>query len=356
MKVGIVGCGTIAAFHLPHIIQYKGVETVSIADLDRQKAEAIAEQFQINHIYQDFDALLREQKPDVVHILTPPSSHAKLAIQAMEAGSNVLVEKPMALSVEEADAMIASAHKNAVKLCVDHNFLFDPNVLKAWELVSSGKAGKILHVDTCYSFDVNRIPGFDPNSQNSWHLNLPGGILLDSVAHPLSIMLRFLNKPLNVWAVKKSNGALPNHLPDELRVMVDADGATGFLSVSLGARPDCFTINIYATEMSIHVNVSNMTTVIRKNRRIPKKVFRSLDNIDQSMQLVLGTFSSALKILTGQIQPPGDIGPVITGFYQSLENNSALPVPGEEGRAVIQLMNEIWKQVNSPIQDSRVLV
>ena len=345
MKVGIVGCGTIAAFHLSHIIKHKSVESVSIADIDRQKSEAIAKQFKVDNIYQDFEALLKEQQPDVVHILTPPSTHAKLAIQAMELGSHVLVEKPMALSVEETDVMIAAASKNAVKLCIDHNFLFDPNVMKAWELVQTGKAGRVLHIEACYSFDVNRIPGFDPNSQNSWHLRLPGGILLDSVAHPLSILLRFLSNPLQIWAVKKSSGTLPENLPDELRVLIDTDEATGTLSVSLGTRPDCFTVNIYATEMSIHVNLSNMMIVTRKNRQIPKKIFRSLDNIDQSMQLFFGTFSNAFKVLTGQVQPPGDIGPVITRFYQSLENDSELPVTGEDGRAVVKLINEIWKQV-----------
>ena len=346
MKVGVVGCGTIAAFHLPTITQHEHVEIVSIVDVDRQKADAIATQFKVDHVYQDLGEMLQEQRPNVVHILTPPSIHAKLAIQAMEHGCHVLVEKPMALTIEDANAMIDAAQKNNVQLCVDHNFLFDSNVLQAWKLVQTGQAGKVLHVDACYSFDVNRIPGFDPKSQNSWHLRLPGGLLLDSVAHPLSILLRFLPPLVSSSAITKNSGALPDDLSDELRVLIDAGQATGTLSVSLGTKPDCFTVNIYATEMTIHLNISNMVTVVRRNPNLPKKLVRIFDNLDQSRQLFFGTFINAFKVATGKVGAPGDIAPLIKQFYRSLEDGTRPPVTGEEGRAVVKFIHEIWQQAN----------
>jgi hypothetical protein len=90
--------------------------------------------------------------------------------------------------------------------------------------------------------------------------------------------------------------------------------------------------------------LSNVTIVRRKNRHLPKKIFRFLDSFDQATQLLYGASSSAIKVLFGRIQPPGDVRPVITKFYESLENGSAPPVTGEAGKTVVRLMNEIWKQ------------
>ena len=105
----------------------------------------------------NFEAMLRSRCVDVVHILTPPKTHAELAIRAIEAGCHVFVEKPMALTVEETDAMNAAAGRNGVKLCVGHSRLCAPLMLKARNLVESGKIGKVLHVNVSYNFDVATV-------------------------------------------------------------------------------------------------------------------------------------------------------------------------------------------------------
>jgi len=176
----------------------------------------------------------------------------------------------MALTLEEADAMIISAQKHAVKLCVDHTFLFDPNMIKAQRLVRKGMIGRVLHVEAFYGFDMGRLDGL-AGLQTHWLLHLLGGPILDLIPHPLAVLLSFVKEPVKVWAVLQSNGLLPESLPDELRVLIDGGDVTGSLAISLGTRPDCLSVNIYGTEMSIHVNMSNMTIITRKNRRIPKK-------------------------------------------------------------------------------------
>ncbi len=346
MKVGIVGCGTIAAFHLPAVLKHKNVSSVSVTDLDLQRANTTASQFKVGNVYTDLDVMLKEYQPDVVHILTPPATHTKLALRTIKSGAHVLVEKPMTLNLEETERLIQAADQQKVKLCVDHNYLFDPNVMAAIDLVQTGKAGKVLHVESHYSFDIGRYPGLSAGMQGSWILDLPGGVLTDSLAHPLSILLQFLPTPLNVHAVSKNNGVLLADMPDELRVLVDAVEATGFVSVSLGTRPDCFSVTIYATEMTIHINLSNMTLVTRPNRKVSKKLMRPLDSFDQSRQLVFSTVTNTLKVLTGKAQPPGDIGPLIDRFYTSIQNDIEVPVTGEDGRTIVKLMNEIWSQLN----------
>ena len=138
MKIAILGCGDIARAHIPFIKAESRHRIVGVCDADPARAGALAKTFGIDHVYGDLAELIDRQRPDVVHVLTPPQSHAGLAALAMRRGCHVLVEKPMALSVDEADTMMATARAHGVRLCVNHNQLFDPVVLRARRLVEEG--------------------------------------------------------------------------------------------------------------------------------------------------------------------------------------------------------------------------
>ncbi len=111
-------------------------------------AKNAATKFHVKNVYQDIDEMFSKEKLDVAVIVTPPATHSELAIRAMNYGCHVLIEKPMAVSVQEADAMIDAAKKNDVRLGVSWQNLFNPAVLKAKKLVDSGAIGDLLHVET----------------------------------------------------------------------------------------------------------------------------------------------------------------------------------------------------------------
>jgi predicted dehydrogenase len=342
VNIGIVGCGLIADHHIPHILRDKRVTTLSIADLDERKAAETARRYALKRVYTDFESMHSAQGLDAVHILTPPQTHAPLAIEAMDAGCHTLVEKPMALTLSDADAMIQSAQRNKVQLYVDHNYLFSPVVMEAQRLVQSGDAGRILHVETHYNFDIQRLPNLGDNPAAHWTFHLPAGLISDHLAHPASLLLSFIDTPDTIHTVQKRNGVLPGNCIDELRVLVDSDDATGLLSVSLGTRPDCFTLTIYGTEMTIHGNLTNMTLVKRRNRNLPKAAVRVVDNIEQAMQLLGNTITNTYKIALGKMRPPGDIGPAIAAFYTSIEMARDPFDHAEAGKKVVALMDQIY--------------
>lgn len=346
MRTGIVGCGRIAAFHLPAVLARVGPGAVTVTDADRGVAKRVAAQYDLGGEHADLDAMLAENRPDVVHILTPPATHAALAIRALKAGCHVLVEKPMAMNSQEAMAMVEAARRNNVKLCVDHNFLCHPMMLKALELIEQGKAGKVLNVEVRYSFDVRRAQITTEDGRmagDGWLSDLKGGLLFDSFSHPASMLLQLTGEPVEVSSAVRSNGILADGAPDELTVLVDGAEALGTLSVSLGTRPDCFTATVYATEMTIHVNCSNMTMLVRKHRKLPKAAYRALDNLGQAAGLFSNTLFGSLAMVMGLSRPPGDITPVINRFYDSIEQGLMPPVPGHMAAHVLFLADQIWK-------------
>ena len=143
LRVGIIGCGGIAqAAHLPHWDGLEGAKIVAVADVVEESARKTAEQYGAEAWYTDFNELIARDDIDAVDVTTPPKWHAPAAIAAAEAGKHVLVEKPMARTVAECDAMIAAAKKSGVVLMVTHHDRFSPMNNKIKQLIDDGLIGR----------------------------------------------------------------------------------------------------------------------------------------------------------------------------------------------------------------------
>ena len=148
INVAIVGTGNIAHLHIPGLLEFKDrCRIVALCDIYPEKAEKIKKEFNLDESVEIFsnhkDMLSSDIKIDVVHVCTPPYVHASISIDCMNDGKNVLVEKPMAASIEECDQMLEAEKKNAVTLGVIAQNRFRNGVYKLKKLAESGLAGKI---------------------------------------------------------------------------------------------------------------------------------------------------------------------------------------------------------------------
>ena len=342
MKIAIVGCGDIARAHIRFIVKKSRHSIVGLCDADVAKAEAFAKTFGIQKVHQTLAELLELQKPDVVHILTPPQSHAHLAMSAMRAGCHVLVEKPMALSVEEADAMIATAKAHGVRLCVNHNQLFDPVIVKARRLVDQGFVGAIIGLESYYGFNLAQT------SERQWVGSLPGGLFQNLAPHPLSLLLHFLHDPLELQVSSLSTGTLGRQMPDELRVLIKGSDTLGTLSISLAIKPHLNFLRIYGSRAVLHVDLANMILSVERLRPLPKAAARGLMSVEHGARIALGAAENAIKVVLGRLQPYPGLGELIHRYYDSIERGSEPPVTGEAGRRIVQVFEQIRTKLPTP--------
>ncbi len=189
MRIGIIGCGLVSEKHIPYLLKMKDVDIIGVCDLDEDKANECADRFAIRNAFDDVSKMLADANPEAIHILTPPHTHKDLAIQSMQAGAHVLVEKPMALNLGEAEKMIRAARQHGVFLSVCHNFLFEPTVVAAKALAASGDLGRILSIETYWR--IFRAGPIDRYQNFSWMHQLPGGIFHEVAAHPLYLQMEF---------------------------------------------------------------------------------------------------------------------------------------------------------------------
>ena len=192
VRVGVIGAGMISDVHIRGIRRIAGATIVGIADGDLRRAREKADAFSIPAVFESETDLLRETAADVVHVLTPPFSHADLCEEALDRGAHVYVEKPMAASVADCERMIAAADRTDRMLCVGHCAVFDPLMQRALAIVEGGELGSLVHATATYCFDTRRIPGY---RNKGWYRDLPGGFVEDLASHPASLLLRVLGNP-----------------------------------------------------------------------------------------------------------------------------------------------------------------
>jgi predicted dehydrogenase len=347
MKVGIVGGGQIATVHIPYIRAHAGAQIVALADTDESRAASTAARYEIGNTCRSLGEMLERHRPDVVHIVTPPQTHASLAIQAMEAGCHVLVEKPMAVNLDEAEAMEAAARRHGVKLCVDHNHLFDPAVVEARALLSRGTIGELVSVETFEGFFVGAPdnPYVQPGSAAHWVHRLPGGIFQNLAPHPVYLLLAFLDPPKTLHAVAQKTGRVPTSFADELRVLVSSDNGLGCFMVSLSIQPFMKYVHLYGTEGTVRVNLTTNSLTLARNRNLPRALSRGMLGFDEAAQLVRGTVSNAYEVVRGRLRSYPGMGALIEQFYRSIREDRPAPVDGEAGREVVRVLDMVWEQL-----------
>ncbi|GBG09937.1 dehydrogenase [Paenibacillus agaridevorans] len=150
VRVAVIGCGSISKYrHIPEYAAHADVELVAFVDPIIERAEEYAAKHG-GKAFSDYETMLAEVKPDAVSVCTPNAFHAPMSIAAANAGAHVLVEKPMAATDAEAEAMIQAAKSNGVNLMVGHNQRFMPPHVKAKQILESGILGKVLTFRTSF--------------------------------------------------------------------------------------------------------------------------------------------------------------------------------------------------------------
>ncbi len=208
LKVGLLGLGMMGSTHAPHYLKHPNAQLVAVADHDRERLafdESVVGNLQLEEIdvdlsnvarYAEASDLIVEADVDVIDVCLPTYKHARFAIEALEAGRHVLCEKPMALTVAEADAMIAAAEKANRYLVVAQCIRFWPEYKILRRFVHNGTYGALL------SLNLYRVGGA-PGWSRDWYFDAArsGGAILDLHIHDVDYANYLLGIPDTVRAV-----------------------------------------------------------------------------------------------------------------------------------------------------------
>ena len=250
MRWGIVGTGTHAEnFMAPALLSRPETKLMAVCDVEEKKAEEFAQRHGIEQRYISFEEMLKNPDLDVVWIATPNHLHARQTIQAAEAGKHILCEKPMALSIADAEAMIEACEKNGVHLGIDFQNRFHPAHREVYRLIRTGAVGDIAaaRAQFCRGFHRGFMKGWrvDPASAGA-------GALMGQGLHPIDL-LRFLLGS-EVVEVSAFSDEKPPHRPveDMAYIMLRFENGVRAMVMCgiLAPRPDNDAV-IYGTDAKV---------------------------------------------------------------------------------------------------------
>jgi predicted dehydrogenase len=357
LRAAIVGCGKIADAHVEEIRKISSVQLCAVCDLEPIMAEQLAVRCGVPRWYSDVAKLLDEEKPDVIHITTPPQSHLSVTRQAVAAGCHVFLEKPVALHHCDAEAIVAAAIAAGRKLTVNYWPRFEAPALELRRLYETGVLGDPVHVESSYGYDLAGEFGMalrrDPEH---WVRQLPGKLFQNVLDHVLNRITPFLDddQPF-IHAVAycrdaSADQAGRSELLDELRVIIRGAHASAYATFSANARPIGQTLRVYGTKNTAFVDFMARTVVLERKQTFPSALGRlfppflvAKDYLRQGLKNVNSFSHARFHFFDGMRRLLGE-------FYLSIEQDSAPPIAYGEILRVTSMMERIFEQVYPEVQ------
>lgn len=208
INIGIVGLGIAGSSMIPAILDHPNVQLAAAATRNKERLEKFARDYQAA-TYTSIEDLCNSSSVDAVYIATPTEWHSEHVKIAAEAKKHIIVEKPLAVSLEEADQMIETAEKNGVQLIVGHSQSFEPPIQKMREIIDSGKLGKVMMIHNWYYNDWL----YRPRTPEELKTELGGGVTYRQGSHQFDI-IRYLGGGM-VRSIRAVTGRWDDSRPTE---------------------------------------------------------------------------------------------------------------------------------------------
>ncbi|NDL67395.1 Gfo/Idh/MocA family protein [Anaerotalea alkaliphila] len=244
-RVGIIGCGNIFPMHAYPVAHGERTELVAVCDVKEDRLREKAEAFGCRG-YTDYREMLEKESLDVVHLCTPHHLHAPMAIRAMEMGCHVLTEKPMAIRLEDAEAMVETARRTGKTLGVIFQNRYNPGSVLIKETLESGALGKVRTARAMVTWDRSDEYYSKSDWKGTWEME-GGGVLIDQAIHTMDLMRWFIDAPIT-----KIFANLSNRAHDRIEV---EDVAEGVLHFENGAVAGFYAINYYGYDAPVEIEL-----------------------------------------------------------------------------------------------------
>jgi len=332
IKFALMGCGRISLKHseLLGTNQIKNTHLVSVCDIDIEKAKKVGDKFNIPY-YEDVHQMLKKEDIDVIVILTPSGLHAQHTLEVAKYKKHIIVEKPMALTLDDADAMIKACDENSIRLFVVKQNRYNIPVQQLRKALEDDRFGKLVlgtvRVRWCRTQEY-----YDQDSwRGTWAYD--GGVLTNQASHHIDLLEWCMGEVESVFA--KSTTALVNIETEDTAVVTlkFKNGALGIIEATTATRPKDIegSISILGENGSVEIGGFAVNEIKHWNF---KKEIAEDKNIFQ--------FST---------NPPNVYGFGHLAYYEHvincITNNKKALVDGLEGRKSLELISAIYESIET---------
>jgi predicted dehydrogenase len=348
LSIVLVGCGKVADQHIGEIQKLQNARVVGVCDQEPLMAEQLAFRYGISKHYSDFDRMLEETKPDVVHVTTPPQTHLHFAAKALDAGCHIFVEKPLALDSKDAQRLIDYTLRRDRKMTIGYTYYFDPIARALRKMVRDDIIGEVVHVESFFGYNLSG-PFGQPVLQDDehWVRALPGGLLHNVIDHLLNKIIEFIpdQQPEICVSAWDRSGLLG--LPDELRMMVRGREASGYATFSCHAKPLTHSLTVFGSKNTVHLDFVGNCITFETSPSLPGALGRLSCAFDQARQYLIQAAGNVIRFVKSEYQYFAGLNFLMSSFYDSIIENRPVPISYAEILRAYRLMDEVFLQMRA---------
>lgn len=327
---GIVGCGVIAPTHAKALQQIEGAKLVAACDIVPEKAEAFAKEYGCD-AYTDLTEMLKREDLDAVCVTTPSGLHAEIGIQVAKAGKHVMVEKPIDVTLEKADALIRAAREAGVKLGVISQHRFDDAMIKLKKAVDEGKLGQ-LNFGGSHTKWYRSQEYYDSGDwRGTWELD-GGGAIMNQSVHYVDLLQYIMGPVEEIFAYCATRDHVRIEVEDIAVATVKfRSGALGIIEGNTAAYPGFYTrLDIYGSDGSV---------IIQADQIVEWKL-RGEENADTgAAKEAEGAASAQIGHSSHQRQ--------LEDFVAAIREDREPLVNGEEGRKPLEIIIALYESART---------
>lgn len=332
MRYALIGCGRISPNHIMAAIR-NDLEIVALCDVVEDNIEDKIAKFDLPsnvHKYTDYKQMLREEQPELIAIATESGKHAQIALDCIDAGCNLIIEKPIALSLADADAIIARAEEKGVKVCACHQNRFNKSIQKIREAVEKKRFGRMFYGTAHIRW--NR--GYEYYSRARWRgtWEQDGGALMNQCIHNIDL-LRWMMGDDIVEVIGMTDKLNHSYIEAEdlgLAIVKFANGSYGIIEGTTDIYPRNLeeTLYLFGEKGTVKAGGSSVNII---------EEWRFADLLDDS-ETVKAQYHE---------NPPNVYGyghtPLYADVIEAVEKDRAPYVDAKAGRRALELVLAIYK-------------
>ena len=327
-KIGILGCGGIAHTHAQAIDGIANAELVGVTDKNFDNASKFADAYNTK-AYQSYEAMLSDSEIDIISICTPSGFHQQTAIDALNAKKHVIVEKPMALSVEGCDAIIDASVKNDRLVTVISQMRFADNFIKVKRLIEDGRFGRILSAELSMKYWRDS----EYYSSSSWRGTVEldgGGALMNQGIHGVDLMIHLLGEPKVLFG--KTKAILHDIEVEDIAIatLEFENGAQGVIQATTCLYPGFSRkLSVYGTDGYVIMNEDVVEEIM-----IDKKMTEWVNNSTVNPDSARNPTAMDAELHRRQIQ----------NLVNAIDGSEKLYSDVNEGKKAVKLICDIYNK------------
>lgn len=357
-RIGLIGTGNIADVHEAALRTLAETEITAVVDVDIERAKRFAANRGIGRVFASVDELITAQIVDAAHVLVPPARHRPVAERLLAAGIDTLVEKPLATSIEECDALMAAAAAGGAALRVNHNFVFHPAHLAAKRCLTAGALGAVRHVAVHFNLPLRQLAA---RQLSHWMFDEPKNLLLEQAVHPLSQIDDLIGpvQALTVLAAPPTPLAEGQAISRAWDISLRSERATAQLHVALGESFPSWGMLVLCDDGQIAIDYVNNRVTQATSTKWPDFVDSFLGGpiiagqiVGQSVRNLVGHGLSLVRLRPRSDPFFRSMKASIESFHDALEH-APESLTGAAGRRTVETCMRIAQIAHGPAPERR---